>query len=50
MQMKMDYPEWSICNPNSGHPPAELDGNKNSFGICKRPNLILQEDGEYTIN
>ena len=24
--MKMDYSQWSICNPNSGQPQAELDG------------------------
>ena len=50
LTMQMDYAQRTICITSSGYPPAELAGNRNSFGICKRPNLILQEDGEYTIN
>jgi hypothetical protein len=31
-RMKMDYSHLSICNTNSGHPPAELDGTGDPDG------------------
>ena len=31
-RMKVEYTQWSICNPNSGHNPAELDGTSDPDG------------------
>jgi hypothetical protein len=47
--MKVEYSQLNIFNPNSGHPPAELDGTGDpdgtpAFTLILNKNSILRKE------